>query len=694
MKSVDSSFMRRSRRERILTLVVMGALLISYCLHLSAVSRTAVDIPEMDEWVVFLASSTRLTDGPTLQWLFHRHNEHYIVLPIFQGLFFYHLDRWNLADQQVFNFLLFGVLLVLIIHLGRRLCPEAPPWAVPAFALFLLSPLGYRNHSWAIQSHVHFVLIFFILATVALFSTRQRGPVLALGLLALTLACFSQAAGVAAALPLLGAYLAFKTVRVLDAPDRRSRTREILQGLLIVLGAVGILGIWMLGFDRAPQATPLAPPWSREFWILLLNLVSFGFGFERRTSELGLFLLLLVVTPIVGMLIRHRGRPPAEEATVGVIVLGFLAILSSIATGRGSPQVSAATAVASKYFHFAVVLLPFTYLAWHRFLGRPTRGKAFVCLALWILPAIGFADDLSFDAYRQTQKERLALEQSVLQYYHGIGPVPVPPRLPKQRPVELYLKNAQKLGVSFALRLGLPEGSPGGPLAGFDRPLRPIGRLDVMQPDGTVCGWAVSPRQPRRPLRVLLTAGGREAEALTGIPRRDVNSALGVPGDHGFCMRLPSVRLPANGIEPGQALEGRVVDPVDRSEHPLPEGAPLSPPPGWLDRPLGFLNGVDAGGALVGWALDPADPSRPLRVRFFVDGPGPGHGGILLGSALADRPRLDVSRITAKEGDHGFRFPIPALRQREKVRRIYGIGVRADGRPFPLSNNGIEIPDR
>ena len=71
--------------------------------------------------------------------------------------------------------------------------PASSPGVVCAFLAFLLSPLLYENHSWGIQSCMHFVVGFFLLAVDQLFRDEASPRRLALGVAA-ALACLKPLA--------------------------------------------------------------------------------------------------------------------------------------------------------------------------------------------------------------------------------------------------------------------------------------------------------------------------------------------------------------------------------------------------------------------------------------------------------------------------------------------------------------------
>ena len=651
MRSMKAKYGQlEQKRQAILFWIVLGILVLTYVLHFAAVCIHAVDLPFYDEWQ-FLASEKSLSIEGPLSWekLLFRAGEHYLVPTRLQVWLLYQLNGWNLISQQMMNFLLFGVLLASIVWIARRLDPEVPLWATLAFVIFLLSPLGHQNHSWGYQSQFHFALLTFPLAVVALFSEAQRSTTLGLGVACAWLAVYSQAAGLVGCLSAFVCYLFFKGLRVRAALAGPERRRELIQGLAVLLTLGAGIGLWFVNLSRPPPLPEFIWPWSWTFWRFFVNEVSFGFGYSTFSTAWGFVCLLLVVTPVAGQLLRCRGRAAASFWALTAILLGVLAILASIAVGRAGFEPTLHRAKVSRYFHVAVLLLPFAFLAWRAFLVERPRLRVGVALTLWLVCALGSWDDVSLDIYQRTAERRRGFEAKVREYYYRGGTASIPSLSPWPS-IARNLDIAKRAQVSFARRLSPPASIPPPQHPGNDLP---IGSLNSIGSDGMAVGWALDPDTPSQTIAVRFFVDepaegpGRYAgSVMADRPRPDVNQATGYPGNHGFLFSIPPERqsgqhrLYVYGVD----LQGKISLPLKGSGIAIP----VRSDPGKL-KPIGFLNSIDeSNGTAAGWALDPTEPSLTITVHFYVDGPS-GGGGQFVGWSWAvnrSRPGRTIARLS------------------------------------------------
>ena len=100
-------------------------------------------------------------------------------------------------------------------------------------------------------------------------------------------------------------------------------------------------------------------------------------------------------------------------------------------------------------------------------------------------------------------------------------------------------------GSPVAFRAGL--NAERGDEVGVPDAHRPQGFLDVVRPDGQICGWALDQDVTDRPVEVDLWVDGpagvdgvHAGTAQTGLDRPDVVNAIGHPGRHGWCFALPA----------------------------------------------------------------------------------------------------------------------------------------------------------
>lgn len=423
-----------------------------YAFHLFQVWRNVVDLPVADEWEVF--NPDQLPGGLTPGWLFAQHNEHRMSTYRLVVWALYHVNGWDVAGHQVLNFLLYGAILALIFLFARAASPETPRWVVLGFIIFLLTTAGIQNHVMAIQCAFHFWLLFFLLSARLLFVPAQGTRALAAGGLFSALSVFSLASGVVSSVVLLLAFAVFKFLRAYQAGRAGSGRRELLQLLLVFVVIGGSVALWLFGYRKPPQHPPLASPLSPEFWDYFLNAVSFCFGFESLSKAAGLVCLLVALTPVCILFWRRRGELKAGEWAMFSAAVCMLAVLASIAAGRG--EFGAAQAKTSRYVEFGMALVPFSAVSWWAMLGGKERLRAALIAALWVSLFFAFLNNWRFRDYRVERAARLKGVECVREYYLRGGEGLCPEIYPA--PLGSRLDAARRLDASFYRGLKLPAG--------------------------------------------------------------------------------------------------------------------------------------------------------------------------------------------------------------------------------------------
>ena len=171
----------------------------------------------------------------------------------------------------------------------------------------------------------------------------------------------------------------------------------------------------------------------------------------------------------------------------------------------------------------------------------------------------------------------------------------------------------------------------------------PIGSLDGIGDTGgalRIRGWAFDPDQPGTEIPVAIYADGAGIGWFpTGVPRSDVNGALGVPGNHGFDISIP--------MNPGaHSVSVYAINVAGGTGNPLLGTRSVSvgvTPLGFLDSVTPLTNGV----RIKGWAFDPDQPSAAINVAVYRNGLG-------VGWFLTGQPRPDVNSAFGIGGAHGF----------------------------------------
>jgi hypothetical protein len=412
-----------------LTISICALLFIAHGL---VILKYAVDVPYMDEWAVLHANA--LADDLSLSWLYAQHNEHRLALTKLQVWLHYKTDRWNLVYQQLFNFLIYGVLLCWILWMAKEARERLPFWILLSFVPYLLSPIAYENHSMGFQSQVHFSLLFFLISAHLLFHSNQSWARLVIGSLFALLAAYSLSSGLVSSLITLILFWIFKVGK-----SKRDRLQLITVTVVIGTG----LALWLKGYERPNVNPDLVLPYRKEFWTYFLNLISLGFGFEVRTFLPGLLCLLIVLIPIAGLLRNLRDN---TSWTTFVSILGLLGVLASIAVGRAG--FGTGQSKQSRYAEIGMLVIPFSVLAWSTLLRNRSSLKFKVIALLWTFCFFSFFDNWTwFERYELGAIRRERGRDCIRKYYRGEGEAYCPELYPE--PIDQFLKRAKEMNISF-----------------------------------------------------------------------------------------------------------------------------------------------------------------------------------------------------------------------------------------------------
>lgn len=455
-----------------------------YLYHFFVVWTYAVDIPFWDEWEMLRPGA--LSSNLNIPWLFAQHNEHRIAT---DKLFIWLLYRWNgwdIAVQQLFNFLIYGVLLLVVIRMARKIAPKMPLWAILAFVIFLLSPINHENHLMAFQSSFHFVVLFFLCAVLFLFDTKidangdatQSWKSLLLGSLFAILSIYSLSSGLLSCAVLLLIFGVWKTQRARNA-TAVLQTREWRQFVTVGLLVGGAIALWFVGWHASTSQALKASPFSALFWVWFLNILSAGFGFASYSVVAGLACLVFVLAPFARPLLRSRSALRSRQTesseinaaatnaaatnafglwAPSAITLGLLAVLLFITSGRIGYGLPASKT--PRYTEFVSLLIPLAAAAWYQFIESDKR-RVGVVAALWAFCFLSFLPTWSYFRYYPDQYlERAAGAACTDKYYETGNPSGKDWHCRSIAPLDMNLNErldqARELHVSFSRKLKQP----------------------------------------------------------------------------------------------------------------------------------------------------------------------------------------------------------------------------------------------
>ena len=208
----------------------------------------------------------------------------------------------------------------------------------------------------------------------------------------------------------------------------------------------------------------------------------------------------------------------------------------------------------------------------------------------------------------------------------------------------------------------------------------PIGWAGFSSP-GIVEGWALDPDTGAQSIGVHFYAAAPSGaftfigSTTANIPRGDVNSATGYPGDHGYRWVIPAQYRDNQQYQ----LYVYALDTAGGT-NPLLQGDPTMPLPFKLApnrRPVGSYS-ITSTGVVQGWSADPDTGSQSINVHFYAVTPSGAFtfiGGTSANLAWAN---------TGYPGNHGFQWTIPSQYRNGQLYKLYAYGLDTSG----LGENG------
>jgi hypothetical protein len=409
-----------------------------YFAQFSAIWRYSVDVPFWEEWEYFVPGG--LPDGFSWDWLFGFSGSHRVVptrLMAWLNLKLFGLDFWL---QKLFNYAIFGCMLMMLVNLKNRVIGRQEFLLFPAFLFFYLSPIIYENHSNSYQSQIHLLIIFTLIALHHLYDKGLNIKSQVLFILCLVAAINTFAAGMTVAFLFFICWTLFVLVTIVKGTcaGKKGFSLLLLGGITVVSCGVS----WVAGFTHS-NGSGLGIPSGRIFWDTFLNLISFGFGFELEHPLPGTVCILVCGMTIILLLKDKEMRSRAGVWQVVTGILAVFAILATISMARGN---YAGSSKISRYAEFGLLLIPLMSMAcWLAFKNRVLRGS--VLLVFWLICFVSFSDTWSFSSYRDAGQMELFELETLEEYLDGRGDGSFPWSFLK--PLPPYFDAARRLDVKF-----------------------------------------------------------------------------------------------------------------------------------------------------------------------------------------------------------------------------------------------------
>ena len=418
-----------------------------YLTHFINILKYAVNIPFWDEWEAL--TPTGILANPTLEQLFAQHNEHRIVTTKLLTLLLYKLDGWNIITHQAVNFVIFGFLLYLMVHLVEIYVPQLPVWILLCFIPFLLTTLNWENHFWGFQSQFHFSLLFLLISVWFLFNEEQSWTKLLLGIFFSWLTIYSLSSGLIEIVVVLICYICFKLIQIRRQVSKSQTIRQLIIGTLSVSSAIGL---YFVGYVKPSHHPAITYPFQGKFWKYYFNLISSGFGNQSERQLEGILLSLFIIFPILGLIWKKRFELTNGNWVFIVSALAVLGALVSITMGRAGFDLSQSKA--SRYAEVVGILIPLSIGLWSLFLDGRRKIFNYIILVFWVFCFISFAQYWNFQkTYYNAAQQRIAGVGCIKKYYSDGGsgdcpmiyPLPIGDRLEFDKTLKLsFVKEAQR----------------------------------------------------------------------------------------------------------------------------------------------------------------------------------------------------------------------------------------------------------
>lgn len=391
------------------------ALVSGYLFHLFLVGKYAMNVPYFDEWDYFdINGKLGVPDSLSLAWLFDFWSEHIIAptkLLIWLNLKLFSL---NLIYDKIFNYLVYGLLILAIIALKKRVVGKGEFAYFPAFLIFLLSPLAHENHLWGFQSQTHFFLLLSIVPLYFAYQKPTTYKAAAIFCLLLSVNIFTFGAGVVVAVVYMACNVIYTIAAVFKKQTPPEKAFKIITAFILAL--LPCLYFRFHGYEKAAWTPPPVSPLTADYWSYFSNILSLGVGFVDSNALPGIIWLLIIGVPVMLLIINSKSRWEPSTWRVATAILGLIVVLGAISYGRGGfnePKTS-------RYAEYGLMLIPLVSLAWWLVL-KNNLNRVVVLSLLWLCLFISFLDTWSAQPYREKKQMDIFHLECIESYFEGTG---------------------------------------------------------------------------------------------------------------------------------------------------------------------------------------------------------------------------------------------------------------------------------
>ena len=434
-----------------------------YLGHFLYVWYISVDLPYWDEWYI-LTDEHSLLELKPVEFIFKPLFESRISWTYLQVYIFNELFSWNVIYQTLFNFLLFGLIIYVIIKILHSMNIVGKSWLY-VFCIPILTPFFWEAHGWSQQSHTHFTVLFSYLLAFTLFFKKKDAGTTAAILIILPLLVFSWGRGAASALAIMLTWLMCVGFRSL-AGFYRARQAQSLFPDTSLLAIVSVSTISLLVYfgilvlDPLPINAKISEKiFDAKFYNYMILVNSLTFGYADHSLFNGVVAMLFFLFPPLASLIRVKGRLDSlERFEWFAISLLFAWLLSSAAIALARSDLPLGTAKSSRYAFAMGLILP-VILCYYVYLLKTVKiTKAWLVLAVaacLTYTAIGYLSSLRTSDYHHFYYIRKLTGENCIRHHFEQGltrqfQCPTISFLKDMRPA---LVQAQDLNLSFINKL-------------------------------------------------------------------------------------------------------------------------------------------------------------------------------------------------------------------------------------------------
>ncbi len=180
------------RKTFFVLLISASPLYLLYLIHTNGVA-----IPYWDQYELVPLIDKVFNHNLQFSDLWAQHNEHRIVFPKMLMLTMAYFTNWNIWYELYLNFVLAGVIVLLLwLLLQKTFAGRTPIWLPVAFSFIAFSPAQWENWSWGWEVQVFMTILGTVAAVLALtlWPGQLRGVIIAMA--AAVFASFSFANGI------------------------------------------------------------------------------------------------------------------------------------------------------------------------------------------------------------------------------------------------------------------------------------------------------------------------------------------------------------------------------------------------------------------------------------------------------------------------------------------------------------------